>query len=195
MKKRLTIFDFDGTLIQKNSLFEFAKFAIGKRRCLLATIRSIPNIALWKLGLNTNSHAKESLIRRFYRGMGYSYLSQKGEEFALVINSMLRTDIYDKMIQYIHSGDRVIIISASLRFWIEPWARQNGIDMVIATEPEINEQGLLTGRFATPNCHGTEKAMRLNSAIPDLHDYYITAYGDSAGDNAIFKLADKSYRV
>lgn len=195
MKKRLTIFDFDGTLIRKDSLFEFAKFAIGKRRCLWATVLSIPDIALWKLGIRTNSQAKESLIRHFYHGMEYSYLSQKGKEFASVINSMLRTDVYDKMVQHIQAGDRVIIISASLRFWIEPWARQNGIDLVIATEPEINDRGIFTGRFATPNCHGEEKATRLRAVLPDLQDYDITAYGDSTGDNALFKLTDKSYRV
>ena len=63
---------------------------------------------------------------------------------------------------------------------------------LIATELEF-EDGVFTGRFRGNNCYGKEKAKRVK-ALYNLKVFKtIYAYGDSAGDRELLKLADESF--
>ena len=77
--------------------------------------------------------------------------------------------------------------------WILPWAKAKGLK-VISTKPEVID-GEVTGRFATANCYGPEKANRIREQYDlELYDH-IFAYGDSRGDHLPIALADeKHYR-
>ena len=88
-------------------------------------------------------------------------------------------------------GHKVVIVSASMESWLKTWCDKNNIDL-ISTRLEIKDNNL-TGKFATKNCSGLEKANRVNE-VYDLNDYnYIYAYGDSRGDQELLALADKSF--
>jgi phosphoserine phosphatase len=63
---------------------------------------------------------------------------------------------------------------------------------VIATEPEI-KNGVLTGRFSTPNCYGQEKKRRFLEKYPDRDRYILYVYGDSNGDKELLEMADKPF--
>lgn len=89
-------------------------------------------------------------------------------------------------------GDTVIIISASPEDWIMPWAKQHNISKVISTKLEVLG-GRLTGKLATPNCHGPEKAIRFLTEYPDREAYELYVYGDGKSDQQMFALADKVF--
>lgn len=192
MDKRLAVFDFDGTLISKDSLFEFAAFAVGRRRLLLALLKSLPRIVMWKIGLASNSSAKQKLFSHIYKGLDYDTLAAKGEAFGQEIDRMLNPDVYRRFKSHIAQGDRTLIVSASMPVWIRPWAERQGLPAgnVIGTEPALSADRRITGDFATPNCHGQEKVRRLVEAVPDYADYEIYSYADSSSDRYIMELAD-----
>lgn len=90
-----------------------------------------------------------------------------------------------------NEGHDVVIVSASMAEWLQPWCDQNSI-VLISTRLEVKE-GRLTGRFATKNCYGPEKANRVKAAY-DLSRYdHIFAYGDSRGDRELLALADEPF--
>ena len=61
------------------------------------------------------------------------------------------------------SGHELIIVSASLLTYLEPFARDQGFDHVIAVGLEADGTGRLTGALTGPNVRGPEKAVRLRA--------------------------------
>ena len=59
--------------------------------------------------------------------------------------------------EHVERGDTVYVISASLPEWVEPWCKNLGVNTVLATEVEVDEDGRLTGRFKTKNCSGRRR--------------------------------------
>ena len=57
------------------------------------------------------------------------------------------------------------------------------------------KDGVLTGAFATPNCKGEEKVVRLRKRFPSLADTLIEAWGDSADDIPMLTQADVAHCV
>ena len=83
-------------------------------------------------------------------------------------------------------GHRVVVVTASFRYWIEPWCAARGIELIATKLQE--QQGVLTGRFDGINCNGAEKVRRVRAAY-DLGVYSrIWAYGNSRGDRPMLTL-------
>ena len=87
------------------------------------------------------------------------------------------------------AGETLFIVSASPENWIRPWAMKNGFTEVIATKLE-EKDGMLTGKFASRNCYGVEKVNRLKEFFTDREQVYLSAYGDSSGDEPMLNYAN-----
>lgn len=190
--EKLAVFDFDGTLTRRDTLLLFARHVLGRKCTCMAILRTLPQILAWKMGLITNSKAKEKLFGHLFGGMSYSEFKAGGESFAAVICRNERKTGIKALEEAAARGDRIIIDSASIEDWIIPWAERKGVREVIATRPEVRD-GILTGRFATPNCVGPEKVTRLREEIPDRSQVFIRAYGDSSGDARLLEYADEPH--
>ena len=92
-------------------------------------------------------------------------------------------------------GARLVIVTASPDLTVAPFARGLGADALIGTLLAFDAQGRATGEFATPNCRGPEKVVRLKAAFgPGLE--LKAAYGDTSGDKEMLAMAEiKGYRV
>src|SRR5690348_15773750 len=67
-KKRLVLFDFDGTITTKDTLIEFLTFYKGKVRLLAGLVILSPMLALYALRLIPNWKAKQHLLKYFIGG-------------------------------------------------------------------------------------------------------------------------------
>lgn len=193
MKKGvIAVFDFDGTLIRKDSFIEFAKYSVGKKKLLTEIIRNSIRLMAWKLKLIAGGMAKQSLFSSLFKGMPLSVFQKYSDGFAEVIGGMENKEIVDKLSYHIGAGHKVYIISASVPNWIKPWGRKHGLpeDSVLGTDVEINDKGNLSGKFSNPNCNGDEKLRRFKELFPDTENYDIFVYGDSGGDEVIMSIAD-----
>lgn len=182
----IAAFDFDGTLICGDSFFLFARHVVGRWRLWMVLLRSFPELVCLKMGWKSNSEAKEKIFGRLYRGRTWTSLQEKARTFSPKVNK----PIYDKMCSHVAEGDEVVIVTASLDVWMRQWAERNGVKLC-CTETEIDSNGCITGKFSTPNCYGEEKPRRLLQLYPCRDEYYLIAYGDSAGDEAMFTIADE----
>ena len=61
---------------------------------------------------------------------------------------------------------------------------------MIAVEPEVGDDGILTGRLTGPNVRGPEKEVRLRHWLGDDLPEIMWAYGNSSGDRELLAMAD-----
>lgn len=188
--KRIAFFDFDGTLTCKDTFLYFILKYINPFRILYTALLNFPFILGFKLGIYSNEKAKHRLFKSLFKNVKAQTFFNWGEEFHVDINGMLNKKGMEKLEAHLRSGDDVYIVSASISAWIKPWALQHGVKEVISTEIEIDNKGLLTGNFSTPNCHGKEKVRRILNKIPDIEEYETYSYGDSDGDREMFNLTN-----
>lgn len=194
-KRKVVVFDFDGTLTTADTLPLFIRFVFGMRRLLWGIAVNLPWIVLYKLRLYSNSKAKERLFGHFFRRMPYAEFEAWGKRFADVVKSREKASVVERMHDYVKDGSRVVVISASMEEWVRPWCEANGASVVCGTKVEVDGKGFLTGRFASPNCYGAEKVRRLLLVEPQRAMYMLVAYGDSRGDHEMFAEADEAHRV
>ncbi|MDE6741113.1 MAG: HAD-IB family phosphatase [Muribaculaceae bacterium] len=184
-------FDFDGTLISRDSFPLFAFHALTPFRLMCGVLRSVPVIARWKLGLINASEAKERIFSRLFKGVSSEKMGKKAELFVPLLDGILSRETRD----HLDDDDSCrVIVSASPGFWIRPWAAAHGFIDVLATEAEVVD-GRFTGRFSTPNCKGEEKVVRFLEKYPDRKSYILHAWGDSKDDLPLLGLADISHPV
>ena len=132
------------------------------------------------------------MISSFLRGMRTDEFRQACLEYASRIPAFVYPTALDEIRRHQEKGDKIAIISASVPDWIRPWAQTIGIRLVEGTELEVKGQ-MLTGRFSTPNCKGSEKVRRLRRLYPDFASETLYVYGDSSGDKELLALANVPY--
>ncbi|MCC8112394.1 MAG: haloacid dehalogenase-like hydrolase [Bacteroidales bacterium] len=180
---KIWAFDFDGTIVQGDSLWLFLRhIEPNKTRRLAKLLKVSPWLCLGGLIKRYRSVAKEHLISAFVGGMDSARLAELCDSFSGIIDQHLNPEVMSVVSQALAQGDEVVIVSASLANWIHPWAEPRGIK-VIATEME-------DGAFVTPNCNGQEKCRRFLAQYPKRQSYHLIYYGDSSNDLPMLHLSD-----
>jgi len=189
---KIAFFDFDGTITTKDSLAEFIKYAVGGSAYYVGLLKLSPILAVYKFKLIPNHIAKERLIASFFQGWSQERFGRLAEKYSLEeVDKITRPKAIEKIRWHQEQGHRIVIVSASMECWLQAWCKKNGCDL-LSTKLEM-EDGVLTGKFAAPNCYGIEKANRVKEAY-NLSSYdYIYAYGDSRGDKELLVLADEGH--
>ena len=194
--KTIHVFDFDGTLTTRDTLLLFIRFVKGGWALWLGMLLYAPLLVLMKLRLLDNGRVKERVFSHFFRGMEESTFNNCCEAFADRYSAILRPQGIATIRKALADGDDVFVVSASIDRWVRPFfvKSDSGCEIIniIGTEIDVVD-GRLTGRFATPNCYDEEKVRRLRQAVPHLEEYHIVAYGDSRGDEAIFRIASEKH--
>ena len=194
-KRCIAVFDLDGTLTTKDTLLEFIKFACGVPRFYWGFLLFCPILILMKLHLFPNWKAKQMIFSHFFKGWEYNDFKAKGQLFANEIEKMENRKMLEKLNDHLNHSDVVYVISASIFEWVQPWCEKIGISRVLATQIEVDANGIISGRFTTKNCYGKEKVRRLLEVEPERHSYILYAYGDSRGDKEMIAFSDYGSEV
>ena len=185
----LALFDFDGTLTTKDTFPAFLKFVVGKKKYYWGMFLISPLLFLYVIKIIPNHVAKMLVLRYFLEGWYGQKLMSLGEEFCeKELPGLIRPQGLEKINWHKTQGHRVIVISASVDWWLKPWCEANELEL-ICTRLKF-EDDRFTGEYDTPNCHGPEKVRRLKNRVSRLDNYTeIYAYGDSRGDREMLALA------
>ncbi|MCB0651079.1 MAG: HAD-IB family hydrolase [Saprospiraceae bacterium] len=190
MEKRLVIFDFDGTLTRKDSMLEFTRYFHGVFRFYIGMLYLSPILLLYKVGFIPNWKAKEFYLTHFFGGLPLLDFQQACERFSLEkIPDILRPLGFHRLKEHQDYGDELVIVSAAIEYWLNPWCHQNKLSC-IGTRLAL-QNGFISGKIEGKNCHGPEKVKRLTE-VYDLKKFSeIIVYGDSDGDLEMIKIATK----
>lgn len=191
-EKKLILFDFDGTITNKDSFFLFIKYYVGWSKLIVGFVFLAPVLFFYKTGLIPNWRAKEIVLTYFFKGQLVDIFSRKAEIFSLeIIPSIIKPKATEIIREYLNKGDAVVIVSASIDFWLKPWCDLNGLQLISSSL--IVEDGKITGKLNGPNCYGLEKVKRIKERFDLTRHIEICAYGDSKGDKEMLDLAHKKY--
>lgn len=202
MKKKVYLFDFDGTLTCADTLLEFIRYACGRRRFFIGFALFSPLLVLMKLHLYPNYRAKQRLFAWYFKGMSIDNFDIVCRRFAHHNQRLMRLKALDKLREIFHNNETLCVVSASIDNWVRPFfdniSKASRSDFrVIGTEVEVDTDGVLTGRFRTHNCYGAEKVRRVLEAMPQLKsnrdDFLVVACGDSRGDKELLEFADEAH--
>lgn len=189
--KKLYLFDFDGTITYKDTMFLFLKF-YDPAQFSVQFLRHIPLFILLKLKLANAEAVKRSFIASILKGESRLNIEKQAQLFFDEnYPGLIRKNALD-FINHIHrENTESYLVSASLDIWVKPFADQLNMKL-LATQAEF-ENDVFTGKFVGKNCNKDEKVCRIEAEIGHKKFDKIIAFGDSSGDKPMLKFAHESY--
>ncbi|MHB1854135.1 MAG: HAD family hydrolase [Acidimicrobiales bacterium] len=191
-------FDFDGTLVPRDSFLGFLRQIGGSGAVNAAFARS------WRVvgrgpGGGWRDAVKSELVRSVLAGREATEVEAAAQAYAREVAGMVSAPMRKLLDRHRDAGHVTVIVSASLEIYLDPAAVLLGIDHVLGTRLETAPDGRLTGQLLGANCRGVEKSRRLTQWMAeggiDPDRVPVWAYGDSAGDKEMLELARFATRV
>lgn len=188
----LALFDFDGTITDREMLPAFVRFAVPPARLRLWSWLLAPWVIGYRLGWVSGLSIRSKIARAGFRGMTEADYRAAGERFSReVLPSVLRPQAMARIAWHRARGDTVVVVSGAYDVYLQPWCREHGLGLICSSLESVN--GRLTGRYAGAQCVGEEKARRVREQYV-LSDFdAVHAYGDTPEDAELLALADESW--
>lgn len=181
-------FDFDGTLIERDTLVPFLRRSCGTHRVVVATLRAARHA-------RNRDDLKVVMLRGLFRGWPAADLEACGRAYATELTARLRPEMVERVRWHRSRGHAVVIVSASLGAYLRPVGEHLGVDGVLAVELTTDDSGILTGAVVGGvNTRGIEKVRRLRAWLDRRFgpggEVELWSYGDSSGDDELLAAAD-----
>lgn len=188
----LALFDFDGTITERDTFSSFLRFAVRRHRIVLGALPLSPVIFCYRLGLIAAHQARPIVARVAFQGERVASIRHVGRRYAAeVLPGAIRKEALERIQWHRGQGDAVVVVSASLDAYLGPWCDSIGVNL-ICTELEERD-GRLTGRYCHGDCSGQTKVRRILERY-DLSRYpVIYAYGDTSDDREMLELAHRKF--
>ena len=190
MSRELALFDFDGTLTTRDTMFVFLEHVVGRPKLFLALVVLSPVLVAMKLGVVRPATAKGLLLGWLLGRRSQSELESLAQSLVPQLETLIRPEGRTRLFWHRDQGHTVRIVSASLDLWVGPWAAAHGIAL-LATPTSWVE-----GRFAGlggPNCNHDEKVRRVDADVDRSGFDVVHAYGDTSGDRPMLAIADHAH--
>ena len=190
----IAFFDFDGTLTTRDTMVDFTRYTAGNAKFTVGILFLSPLFMLVLLKVLPRNTVARHFIRFFYKNKNLQVLQDTAIRYTNQrLPGLMNKKVYNAFLDHQRSRHKVVIVSASLPLWLEPWCRQQGVDL-LATPFEV-KNGRLTGRLPEQRCNNQHKVTRIKQAYK-LSDYDRTyAYGNSHGDKAMIDMVDAAFFV
>jgi phosphatidylglycerophosphatase C len=188
----LALFDFDGTITADPTYPAFARFAVRPRRKLFGGIILTPLILGYRIGLLSDRRIRWAISRVAFWREDPLRLRILGADFArYALPPLVRPEALDRIEWHKQRGDRVVVVSAALDVYIQPWCEAVGVEAVCTRLEVRNDR--VTGKYVDGDCCGSEKARRVRERYrtTDYSDIY--SYGDTDEDREILEMATKKF--
>jgi HAD superfamily hydrolase (TIGR01490 family) len=190
-KKIAALFDFDKTIIEVESGRMAMKWMWDRRMILPGfMLKVLAARILNKMNVLSEERLIEIMLT-FYTGRKLDTFRQGSEQF---YQEYLKPHLAPAIIRRVNfhktEGHFLVLVSASIRYLLEPVVADLGFDLLLCTDLEEGEDGLLTGRPKGPVCiEENKRTITLTIADEyglDLEGSY--AYGDSKSDLPLLDL-------
>lgn len=191
-------FDFDKTLVNINSskigfkwLYEHGMLS------KLFILKVMIAVFLNRRNIISEKQMADVMIS-FYKNKKLADFKAGANEFYFdYLKPHLAPNVIEKLEFHRNEGHILAIVSGSIRYYLEPAAKDLGIQHLVCTDLEENSNGLLTGKAIGQVCIGNYKkelTLKLVDKLNiDLKNSY--AYGDNQADIPLLKLVGNPVAV
>jgi len=152
------IFDFDGTLISGYSAIAFIREQLRRGdlsvRDFLELASAMASFGLGNMGFS----AMMASTTQFLSGIEEQAYIDLGEElFDKQIARLIYPEARALIAAHRAKGHTLAIISSATPYQVEPAAADLGIENVLCTQLEVDDEGMFTGEVVRPTCFGQGK--------------------------------------
>ncbi len=194
----LALFDLDNTLLKGDSDYYWGEFLV-RKGIVDATLYKQANDLFFQQYKEGTLDIQDFLAFSLQPLASHSkaILDEWHQAFmAEMIQPMILPAAQALVEYHRQAGDTLMVITATNRFVTEPIVKQYGIDLLIATEPEIIN-GEYTGKVSGTPSFQQGKVERLNTWLKahnkSLQDSWF--YSDSINDLALLEAVDNPVAV
>jgi phosphatidylglycerophosphatase C len=183
----VAIWDVDGTMVLGDTLLPFLHRFTGAAALGRAVVSAMAR--------RDRDAAKAAVLQRVLGGRTLAAVDAEARAYVSdVLVRRIRPDCLRRWHWHRQQGHRQVLASASLELYLRHLGDLLGADAVISTRMNV-VNGWLTGRQATPNCRGEEKANRVREHLSIHPASRIWVYANGAADRPTLALADVATRV
>jgi HAD superfamily hydrolase (TIGR01490 family) len=188
----IALFDFDGTITTHETMPEFVRRSVSRRRLLMGQILLAPLVLGYKVGVVSGTIVRRAIVRFGYSGVPAATIESAGQDFARnYLPNVLRQEALQRIAWHKAQGHKVVVVSGGLDAYLAPWCNGHGLDLICSSLQA--QSGVLTGRYFGRQCVLGEKARRVRERY-DLSAYpTIYAYGDTPEDRDLLGMATNPY--
>lgn len=187
--RRVAAFDFDGTISQRDTLAGFLVFVAGRATVARAAASESVSMGRGLTSSEQRNAAKERLLGRVLGGRSVEDVSDAGARYAARLPERFRPSTIAEINRHREVGNDLVIVSASLVYYLRPLAAELGFNEVIGVSMTELPDGRLGTTLDGPNVRKAEKARRLHAWLGE-EPFELWAYGDSSGDEELLAMAD-----
>lgn len=193
---KLSVYDFDKTIYNGETLNDFYRFYLIKKPWKIYTvIFQLWYFLLYILKIINLEKLKENFLR-FLNGENTGELKKLIREFWEKKESKINPWVKDEILKNKKETEILVAISASPTFLIIDRLRLMGFDVVIGTD-FLFESTKFHSHITSKNCKNYEKVRRLNKWAEDNNIQYdiVNFYSDSIADKPLFDLSENKYWI
>lgn len=187
----LALVDFDHTITTCDTYSRFLRRVATPAQLSAARWTVGPWLLGYKSGLVSAAVLRTRVTRLTFAGRDPAEIQAAGEHHANeVLPGVLRPAMMERIGWHQARGDTVVIVSASLDAYMQPWCDAHGLALICNRLEMVD--GRLTGRYLGGD-RGQHKARDIR-ARHDLASFdRIHAYGDSSEDKPMLALANERW--
>lgn len=193
---RIALFDLDGTLTRRDSLFPYVLGFCLRHPLRLPRLLVMPwQVLRYLFSHRDRGELKQALIIAGLRGASREQIARWNQRYVkrLIEHGMHRAAL-DRLKVHRQRGDYLVLMSASPDLYVPAVARALAFNETICTGVRWNGM-VLSGELTTANRRAEEK-LRGVEALRARHDgSQITAYGNSASDVMHLRACDDGHLV
>ena len=188
----IAFFDFDGTITNRDTLWEIIRFHRGRAAMYAGIVQLLPALVRFKLKMIPAQEMKEQVLAYFFGEMPASDFAAGCDAFCRErLPAIIRPLALTAIRKHQEQGHHVVVVTASAQDWVAPWCRKENI-VCLGTRLEVKNKHI-TGKIQDINCNGEEKVNRIRQAYRLENFQEIYAYGDSEGDRPMLALAQHAH--
>jgi HAD superfamily hydrolase (TIGR01490 family) len=185
----IAFFDLDGTITHRDTLFPLVLRKLAQRPLHLARLALVAPAVVRFAFDHDRAALKQSLLRATLRGIPRAELDEHSRAFvADTIAHRCFRDALTAIRRHREQGHYLVLMSASVDFYVPEFGRQLGFDQVISTGVAWHGDRL-DGTLTTANRRGEEKARCLRELVAERGDTHTFAYGNSDSDLPHLEIA------
>lgn len=186
MSTEAVLFDYDGTLVRRDST-RFLVLALVHLRPWLAP-RAAMGIAALRLARSPSAlqERKCALVGALARGLDANAMGAALTAAAVRMGREARPEAMAALDRYARAGKRVVVVSASAGFYLRHALAPLHVE-VVATEFEVRD-GRHTGRVSGSICYGDSKPSAIR-ALLGANATIVDAWSDSLSDLPMMRMA------
>ena len=194
--KKLSVYDFDKTIYNGETLNDFYRFYLTKKPWKIYTVFfQLWYFLLYVLKIISLEKLKEKFLR-FLNGENIEDLKELTKKFWEKRENRINTWVKNEIEQNKKETEILVAISASPTFLIEDKLKSMKFDKVIETD-FLFEGEKFHSQIMSKNCKNFEKVVRMDKWAEDENFQYkiINFYSDSIADKPLFDLAENKYWI